>query len=86
MTRAPVSLATEAIGWVWNEQAPASPAKGMGDGSGRVPGRTNRELALQCGAAAAGLCFVAFVAASSPSSPSSPARTHPRGRTTGSSP
>ncbi|MCJ2022775.1 YdcF family protein [Methylobacterium sp. J-067] len=62
MTRAPVSLATDAIGWVWNEQAPASPAKGMGDGSGRVPGRTNRELALQCGAAAAGLCFVAFVA------------------------
>lgn len=62
MTRAPVSLATDAIGWVWNEQAPASPAKGMGSGSGGMPGRTGRELALQCGAAAAGLCFIAFVA------------------------
>ncbi|MGC5779271.1 YdcF family protein [Methylobacterium sp. NFXW15] len=62
MTRAPVSLATDAIGWVWNEQVPASPAKGTGHKSGGKPGRTSRGLVYYCGAAVAGFSFVAFIA------------------------
>lgn len=54
MTRAPVSLATDAIGWVWTARAPDPPSP--------APRRTAGEMMVQCGAAAAGLCCVAFVA------------------------
>jgi uncharacterized SAM-binding protein YcdF (DUF218 family) len=62
MTRAPVSLATDAIGWVWNERADALPM---------VPVRRRaRDLAVRCGAVLAGVSvlallvgFLAFVAA-----------------------
>ncbi|MCJ2013714.1 YdcF family protein [Methylobacterium sp. J-076] len=57
MTRAPVSLATDAIGWVWHERADAPTTQGPGAG----PGHAGRDRALRCGAVAAGLGVVALV-------------------------
>lgn len=54
MTRAPVSLATDAIGWVWNGRSPEAPLP--------RPDRTGREVALQCGCVVAGLGLIAFLA------------------------
>ncbi len=62
MTRAPVSLATDAIGWVWHERADAMPT---------MPARRRgRDLLVRCGAVLACVStlallagFLAFVAA-----------------------
>jgi len=54
MTRAPVSLATDAIGWVWTVRTPETPFP--------PTRRTAGDVMVHCGVAVAGLCFVAFVA------------------------